>query len=678
MRFLLPLLAACTGRNVPVVVATPEPAPSWTDPAAVVRSALDPSVDPCTDFYAYSCGTWIRNHPLPADETMVFRSFTTIEDHNDTFLRSVLENAAARPDDTDPARRALGAFWTACMDAPAIDARGLAPVAAVLDQIAALDDKRALMVLVGELQASGWNVLFGVDIEADPKNPGLAILELFQAGTSLPDRESYLTDEAAPIRRAFQEHVARLFVLAGRSGADAAQASADVLAFETRLAALQWEPGRLRDATATYNKLDRRGIEKLTPGIDWAAFLRSRGRPELTQINVLTPSFFEGMADVVATTDLPTLRTYLAWRVLDGSADDLGQPFVDASFAFYGRTLSGQQQPEPRWKRCVAKADTALGDLLAQAYVAEAFPGESQDVATDMIARIEAAFEAALPEIGWMDPDTRARAIEKARAITNKIGHPRRWRDVGFEVRPDDHFGNVRRAAEADAAYWLDKAEKPIDPDSWRIPAQTVNAFYDPTQNEIVFPAGVLQPPIFSVGWPKAMNYGAMGMGMGHEITHGFDDEGRKYDAEGRLTEWWAPTASARFEEAAACVETQYGGFEVEPGLPVDGGLTLGENLADLGGVRLAWRAYRQWVAEHGEEPAVAGLTGDQLFFVSVGQAWCAAASPEMARLRAVNDPHAPPRFRVNGPLRNLPEFADTFGCEVGEPMRPAETCTVW
>jgi predicted metalloendopeptidase len=456
------------------------------------------------------------------------------------------------------------------------------------------------------------------------------------------------------------------------------------MGFETELAKVQWTPEQTQDATLTYNKLDRAGLEKITPGLDWGQFLTAVGQPGLTAINVNEPSFFEGVAKLVEATPAPVLATYLKWEVLNGSANELSKPFDDEAFRFYGQVLNGQQSQRERWKRCVGLTDFALGDLLAAQYVATAFPGESKPVALDMVGRIEKAFEAGLPKLSWMDADTQQRATEKARAVTNKIGYPQHWREYSFDVKADDFYGNNRRASKAFADWLLNKVGKPVDPDNWLMTAPTVNAYYNPTANEIVFPAGILQPPFFSVEYPKAYNFGAIGMVIGHELTHGFDDEGRKFDGTGKLTDWWAADAVTKFEGAAKCVSDQYDGYQIlpadgdKPAVKVDGGLTLGENIADLGGTRIAYRAYQQWVADNGAEKPFAGLNPDQLFFVAMAQGWCTLSTPEVDRVRAATDPHSPPRYRVNGTMTNLPEFASAFQCKEGTPMHPANTCEVW
>lgn len=680
------ILTACSGaKHPPAELPAPDPAslalatspPSGQGAAGEVIASLDTSVDPCVDFYAFACGGWIAATPLPPDRPIAVRSFTSITDRNEALVKTILEDAAKDPG-SDPALQKLGTFWSSCLDQAAIDAAGTAPLQPYFAKIDALKDKRAVLGLAGELASLGFGSLFGTWVDSDPKNPGLSILHLLQGGTGLPERDYFFDERQAELREQYKQHIGKMFELTGLPPADAAAIASDVLAFETGLAKVEWKPAELRDATKTYNKLDRKGLEKITPGLDWGAWLTGMGQPSLTQINVMTPSYFEGLAAQIKASDLRVIQSYLKWRVLSAAAADLAAPIEAEAFRFYGSILYGQQEQRPRWKRCVERIDVSLGDLLGQAYVQKAFSGDSKPIALDMISRIEAAFVAGLPNLDWMDAETRARAAEKAGSITNKIGYPDTFRTYPYEVLAGDFFGNVRRAAQNENYHWMSKAEKPADPGQWFMPAQAVNAYYNPSQNEIVFPAGILQPPFFSKDYPAAMNYGAMGMVMGHEITHGFDDQGRKYDGEGRLTDWWAQDAVQRFEEAASCVDAQYSGYEIEPGIKLDGKLTLGENIADLGGSRLAYQAYRKWVSERGEEPQFAGFTGDQLFFVALAQGWCSVASPEFTRNNAAQDPHSPPRFRVNGPLTNSPEFAAAFQCDIGDPMRPEQQCEIW
>ena len=637
-----------------------------------VLSAMDLSADPCTDFYQYACGGWIASTPLPADKPTYTRSFSVIRDENLDLLREVLDAAAANPDDK------LGAFWTACQDGAAIEAAGSKPLEPWLAKVDALKDRKAVPKLLGEMRAAGFGMLFDQWVDADAKEPTQAILQIAQGGLGLPEKSYYLEEEHAEARQKYEQHIAKLFELSGSSPAAAAKSASAILAFETELAKVSWEPVKLRDATLTYNRLDRPGLDKATPSFSWSAYLAAQGRPEITAINVGTPPFFEGIEPLLKKTEVSVLRDYLRWQVISGSADELGKAFEDESFAFNRQYLMGQQEQEPRWKRCLNKVDFALGDLLAQEYVERAFAGDSKPVAVDMIRRIEESFEAGLPGLEWMDDATRAAAVEKARAIVNKIGYPDKWRTYTFEVSRTDHYGNMQLAGANEAAFWLDKADKPVDKDTWYMTAPTVNAYYNPSQNEIVFPAGIMQPPFFSAEYPKAANFGAMGMVMGHEITHGFDDEGRKFDSVGRMVDWWSPEAVARFEERAQCVQDQYSAYEVQPSLFVNGELTMGENIADIGGTRIAFRAYQKWITDHGAEEPVGALDGDRQFFVSMAQAWCTVASPQIEQVRVRTDPHSPPRFRVNGPLVDLPEFAAAFSCADGTPMNPVEECEVW
>ncbi len=672
------LLAACSGapKEPPTTLLTPPPPPAAGTPAREVFDAIDWTADPCVDFYQFSCGNWIATTPLPADKATFTRSFSVIDERNRDLLRTMVEQTAAAPQ--GPEQEQLASFWKACNDQASIDAAGITPILPEWKAVDALADKKELMALLGRWSAAGDNVLFDWMVDSDPKNPGLAILHVTQGGTGLPERSYYLDEAKKAERDGYRAYLEQLLILAGIPKEQAATDASAVLAFETKLAEVQWRPEDVYDATKSYNKLDKKGLQDSTPGLAWDAWLAGVGRPELTQVNVSTPPFFVGLDALVAATDLPTLKTVLKVKVLSASAGDLAKPLADAEFEFYGKALYGQQQQEERWKQCLEKADGALGHVIAKAYVDRAFAGASKDTALDMIQRIEKAFEAGLPGLVWMDDETRGRAIEKVRAITNKIGYPASWRTYPFEVSPTDHFGNVRRAAANDAKYWAAKAEKPVDADTWFMNPHEVNAYYNPTQNEIAFPAGILQPPFFSADAPRAANFGAMGMVMGHEITHGFDDEGRKYDGTGMMREWWAPEVVEKFETAAQCVVKEYDAFEPLPDLHVNGELTLGENIADLGGARVAYRAYQGWVAEHGAEPEVAGLTADQQFWMSFGQAWCTVASEQVVRVRVQTDPHSPPRYRINGPVVNLPEFAEAFQCAEGTPMNPVESCEVW
>jgi predicted metalloendopeptidase len=471
-----------------------------------------------------------------------------------------------------------------------------------------------------------------------------------------------------------------MFTLLGEDAEIAASHAAEVVAFETGLAQASRDRTAMRDIQKQIHRTDRAGLAELAPGLPWDAFFAGSGHPDIDAINVRTPEFFEALDQALATTEIEKLRTYLRWRLVDDMANQLPEAFVAANFEFYGAKLSGQKEIQPRWKRCVSGTSGALGEAVGRLYVHRMFAGDSKDKALEMIHDIEAAFEANLDGVVWMDDETRKRALVKLEAIRNKIGYPDRWRDYsGLRLTGDSYFGNALAASAFEFDFQANKAGEPVDKAEWPMTPQTVNAGYNPLGNEIIFPAGILQPPFFHRDFPAAMNYGAIGLGIGHELTHGYDDQGRKFDASGKLQEWWEPEVSARYEQRAQCVADYYSRYEVEPGVNVNGELTLGENIADIGGLKLAFNAYRMWQQRHGEPGSpIEGLTDEQLLFVAAAQTWCAKESPEFLRMQVTTDPHSPSQFRVLGPMANVPQFAAAFGCEPGQPMRPQEICVVW
>ncbi len=436
----------------------------------------------------------------------------------------------------------------------------------------------------------------------------------------------------------------------------------------------------MRQLDQLYHRQDRAGLLELTPDLPWDLFFESMGRPEAQDINVMTPEFFSSLEILLGEADWPQLKTYLTWHVVDQSASRLPAAFVDADFDFYGVKLSGQDQIQPRWKRCVSATSGALGEVVGQLYVERMFGGDSKEKALEMIHDIEAAFGANLETVDWMDDGTRGRAHEKLAALRDKIGYPDRWRDYSeLDLSAGSYFGNAMAADRFNFDFEAGKIGEPVDKEEWGMTPQTVNAYFSTVGNEIVFPAGVLQPPFFHRDFPAAMNYGGIGWGIGHELTHGYDDQGRKFDFSGTMTDWWEPEVAAKFEERAACVADYYSGFEVEAGLNINGELTLGENIADVGGLKLVHQAYKIWEDRHGSpEPFVEGLTNEQLVFVAAAQTFCAVSSPEFLRMQVTTDPHTPAQFRVLGTMSSLPAFAEAFGCEPGTPMNPVEQCEVW
>ncbi len=660
--------------------AQPAPAPEAPDFAHEVLAAMDRDADPCQDFYQYACGSWLATTELPPDQPIRLRSFSTIRDRNQEVVRDLLEEAATSRG--DHARGLIGRFYGACMDEAAVERAGVKPLRPLLKAIDRVDDPASLLAVTGELHRSGFQALFGIGVVPDFKDPDLNIAIMAQGGLGLPERDYYLSEDEGKkaLRQAYQAHVARLLGLLGAEPSAAAADAARVVAFETRLAQSSREATAMRQMETLYNRMEVAGLKRLTPGLPWDSYLAAIGRPGLSHLSVATPEFFTALEGTVRETDPAVLRAYLRFHLANGAAALLDEELVEASFDFYGRTLSGQQEMEPRWKRCVDATEGGLGEAVGKLYVEQMFAGSSKAVAQEMIEDIEAAFAASLPDITWMDDETRARAHAKLDAVTNKIGFPDRWEGYeGLRLSRSRYFDNTVAVARLEHDRELAKVGRPVDRSEWGMSPQEVNAYYNPLGNEMAFPAGILQPPFFHRSFPAAYNYGGIGGAIGHELTHGFDDQGRKFDATGRLEEWWAPEVAGRFEERAQCIVDQYSSYEVEPGLRVNGELTLGENIADIGGLKQAHRAYTLWEARHGApEPAVPGLTNEQLLFVAWGQAWCAVASPEMERLRVSVDPHSPPRFRVNGPMAAVPAFAEAFQCAPGTPLNPAERCAVW
>jgi predicted metalloendopeptidase len=674
-RFGFLLAAAC--------VAAPALADSQpVDFAAAVKSAMDTKADPCQDFYQYACGSWRETTKLPADQVRWGRGFSEIAERNRTVNRSILENAARSPGD-DPNRQKLGWFYGTCMDEAGIAAAGTKPIEGWMKDVGKVKDAAGLMTTVGKMHAASIPGLFGLGVEGDFKDPNTNIGQMFQGGLNLPDRDYYLSEDPAKkdIRDKYVAFVAKMFEMYGDKP-DAAKAKAGrVLAFETELAKNSRPRAELRDPDKTYNKLDREGLQKLTPKLDWDAYFKAMGHPEVTQLNVAVPEFFQGLEKLAYATEPATLQAYLQWDVLHDAAPALPKNFDDENFNFYGKTLQGQKEQQARWKRCVAQTDGALGEILGQEFIKVQFPGDSKKIARDLVETIQTAFSNNLPSLEWMDDTTRQRALGKKAAIANKIGYPDKWRDYSkLKIKKGDYFANLLAAGRFEFEREAAKIGKPVDKTEWGMTPPTVNAYYNPLNNEMVFPAGILQPPFFSKEFPAAMNYGGIGMVMGHELTHGFDDQGRKFDASGKLTEWWEPTVSTKFDERASCIEKQYGGYEVQPDLKLNGKLTLGENIADNGGIKEAFNAYKAYEAKHPgmEKPAVPGMTNDQLLFVAFAQTWCSLATPEIERVLVTVDPHSPPKFRVNGPLSNYDQFAQTFQCAAGTPMHPKDACEVW
>jgi putative endopeptidase len=667
-------VAGCHEKATPPAAPVANNAPQMSVDTGIDETAIDPSVNPCDDFYEYACGNWLKRTEIPADKASWGRGFSVIDDRNEKELRTILESAAKGEGDPK-----LGAYWQSCTDEEAIEKNGPAELKAQLAKVDAVKDTPSLIKEVARIHLGLGNPMFETGQEQDYKDATQVVAVLDQGGLGLPDRDYYVstTGKFPEIKKQYQAHVERMLALAGEPAAQAAKDAATVLRIETALATASMSRVDRRDPAKIYHRLELAGIEKTAPKWNWKAYLSELGIGGVTQINVRSPEFFAALSKELARTPLADWKTYLRWHVVKDLAPVLSKPFVDENFAFFGKTLQGTAEIEPRWKRCVKRVDSGLGFQLGQEFVKKTFGAEGKKRTVDMVREVEAAMGSNLDQLSWFDDPTRKQAHEKLAAIANKIGYPDKWRDYSaLQITKDSLVQNAVAANTFETKRQLAKIGKPVDRSEWGITPPTVNAYYDPSMNEMVFPAGILQPPFFNRAAAAPVNYGAIGMVYGHELTHGFDDEGRQFDAKGNLRDWWSPPVGKEFDKRAQCVVDQYNGYVSVDDLHVNGKLTLGENIADLGGMKLAHAAY---VKARGGEPKKMGAhTDDQLFFLGIAQSWCTKRRPEMARVRVTTDPHSPPQFRINGPMSNLKEFADAFQCKAGDKMVRQYACVVW
>ncbi len=677
---------AKTAAAPPAAPAAPAPAPAQPKEEALQMSladvgidgtALNPSADPCSDFYEYACGGWVQKTEIPADKSRWNRSFSVISENNKEDLHQILEGAA-KDTSGDPVLTKIGAYYAACMDEAAVEKAGVEPLRPLQKQIAKVKDTKSLGQVLIALHEVQVPVVFGVGAEQDFKNATQVIGDLDQGGLGLPDRDYYTKDDdrSKDIRAKYVEHVAKMFELAGKKAKDAKKAAADVMTLETALAKKSMTRVERRDPEAVYHRMDRAGLKKLTPHFPWDDYWKALGQPDVNDFNVSSLDFFRGFDVLMVETKPAVWKSYLEWTLIRDAAPTLPKKFEDQSFKM-AQVLTGQKQIEERWKRCVAATDGALGELLAQPYVRQRFGADAKGATEQMITEIKKAFGAGLGKLAWMDDATRGRAKEKLDSMVFHIGYPEKWKQYDFSVDKGSYAKNALAAAKWALSDNLREIGKPVDRKKWGMSPPTVNAYYNPLKNEMVFPAGILQPPFFSPKYATAVNLGAIGMVVGHELTHGFDDSGAKFAADGNLKNWWEPAVGTKFKEKTQCIESQYAKYAPLPGVNLNGQLTAGENIADNGGVKLAFNAYRE--LRKGQRPIVAdGKTEDQLFFLAVGQAWCAKSREEITRMLAQVDPHSPPKFRVNGPLSNSAQFAEAFQCKKGTPMNPTQSCEVW
>lgn len=646
------------------------------DDVGLSKAALDVDADPCEDFYQFACGTWMETTEIPEDNSRWVRSFSEIYKANETYLKRVLEEAAANADapDTSPELRRLGRFYGACMDEEAIEKAGLEPVLPLLKSARNLDSAEDVQTLVADLHARGIWVFWSLGAVQDFKDATQNIAYLGQAGTGLPERGYYFDEDKAEIREAYLQHIERMLSLAGEKSA--ARKAAEVMQIETQLAENSLTRVERRNPYNLYHKIDRSGVIETAPVFDWASYFTQLSRSDLEAINVTHIPFLERVNEVLKERSPESLRSYFVWHILRSTAPTLSRAFDQESFSFQ-QVLSGAPEQRERWKRCITATDQAMGETLGQPFVEARFAGESKSAAESYVKAISRAFRANLDELAWMDAESRAQAEQKLDAMAFLIGYPSKWEAYAFEIT-DNYAENALAAAVEARQKDLARIGEPVDRERWFMTPPTVNAYYSPTRNQMVFPAGILQPPFYSVDAAIPVNLGAMGFVVGHELTHGFDDQGGKFDADGNLRTWWSEDVASAFEARTQCIADKYAGYEPIEGQNVNGKLTLGENIADLGGLKLAFAAYRSLMSES-DPPVVAdGFDEDQQFFLAAGQVWCTNIREAEAKLRLQTDPHSPPRYRVNGPLSNLPAFAEAFNCPVGTPMNPDQMCSVW
>ncbi|MDQ6887928.1 MAG: M13 family metallopeptidase [Gemmatimonadota bacterium] len=657
--------------------AQPVGAPATHD---VVRSYMDTTCAACNDFFNFANGGWLATATIPA-EYPAWGAGAELYERNLSSLHSILDELRKPSPGASPSDRKVGAFYATCMDSARIESEGVRPLRAELGRINSVATLPLLRDEAARLHRLGVTALFGFSSDQDFKDATKVIGELSQGGLGLPDRDYYLrTDSAsAKTRREYLEHIVRLLALGGESTGAATRHAERIMSLETALARASMTLVEQRDPNAIYHRMTRAELQRLTPSFSWSKYLAAVGAPAVTVINVQQPDFFKAMNSLLASIPMDDWKAYLRFHYLDEASRALGSAFVNERFRFRA-TLTGQKEQQPRWKRCLQFTDAALGEALGQAYVQRAFTVQAKARALELVRNLEAALADRLGTLEWMSDSTRRQAQGKLTAFAVKIGYPDRWRDYSaLDVRDDAFVSNYLRATEFETARQLAKIGKPVDRAEWGMTPPTVNAYYNPTMNEIVFPAGILQPPYFDPLADDAMNYGAIGSVIGHEMTHGFDDQGRQFDAAGNLRDWWTTGDATTYTQRATLVSNQYDGYVAVDSLRVNGKLTLGENIADLGGLKIAYAAFQKAMAGKPRQ-VVGGFTPEQRFFLSFAQAWRAKLRPELLRLVTQTDPHSPNNWRVNGPLSNMPEFFQAFGCKLGDRMvRPeALRAQIW
>ena len=649
-------------------------------------TSIDKTADPCSDFYKFACGRFEANHPIPSDQGDVDQ-FYALDNVNTQSMRGILEKASAGGASRSPDAQKIGDYYQACMDVKAIDSKDLTPMQPLLGEIEGLGNgmmaKRDLPKVIGDLQRVGVDVFFGYGEQQDYKDASKQIAFVAQSGLGLPEKDYYLRTGAkdAEIRKQYVAHVAKMLTHAGSTPDQAAKDADAVMAFETKLAQASLGVTDLRDPEKTYHLEPIATFESKLPGVNFEQFQAAVHSPSITEINDSTPGFFPALVLAVRDTDMRVLKAYMRYHTLSTFARRLPTRFDDEDFEFNSHQLNGVPEKPARWKRCSNAVNGALGEALGKVYVEQYFAGDSKAKMLQMVGDIEHAMDSDIDSLTWMSAPTKVRAKEKLHAVANKIGYPEKWRDYSsLAVKPDDAVGNEQRANAFENDRQLNKIGKPVDRGEWGMTPPTVNAYYNSSMNDINFPAGILQPAFYDPKQDDAVNYGHIGAVIGHELTHGFDDEGKKFDGKGNLSDWWTPDDTKNFEARTDCLVKEYGNFTAVDDVKVNGKLTLGENTADNGGLVLAYMAYLERAKQSGVDLTAKtdGYTAPQRFYIAFAQNWCENSRPETVRSQVLQDPHAPDHFRADGAIVNQPGFADAFGCKKGSAMVPVNSCRVW
>ena len=681
-------LAALAQSPTPPPAATPAvPQTHYLPAPAFDTAAISTGADPCNDFYKFACGNFAASHPIPADQTGVDQ-FYTLFNVDTQELNGILQKYAADSAARTPNQQKIGDDYAACMNTTLIDQKGLSPIQPLLDKIDNVTTPD-LPYLTGELQRIGVNAFFGFGEEQDFKDSSKQVAAVDQGGLGLPERDYYTRtgDKDKQIRAQYVDHIAKMLVFAGENPDDAKRDATNILAFETQLARASMTNTERRDPDAIYHPESLATFESSIDPVDFSPFLEAIHSPKIDFIVNANPKFFPSMITAVREADIDTLHAYLRFHLLSTFANKLPKQIADENFDFYGRKLEGQPEQRPRWKICSGTVDGSLGEALGQVYVEQYFTGNSKEKTLQMVHDIEAAMDSDINTLDWMSPATRVRAKEKLHAVADKIGYPDHWRDYSkLTISPTEALANDERATAFENDRQLDKIGKPVDKLEWGMTPPTVNAYYNPSMNDINFPAGILQPAFYDPKADLAVNYGHIGAVIGHELTHGFDDEGKKFDAKGNLADWWTAEDTKKFQAKTSCLVNEYGSFVAVPGatskddVKVNGNLTLGENTADNGGLVLAYLAYLERAKKDGLNTTkkIDGYTGPQRFYIAFAQNYCENTRPEQVRNQVLTDPHSPDHFRANGAIVNQPGFAAAFSCKKGSPMAPTDSCRVW